>query len=265
MSKEKSKREQFRLIAKRLLEEAGGAGISSRKIKNSVYQEAGINENTSTGSWNHFSVKKGVIDSTEGYGIVKIEKGLYRLAKFANDNSDTVEDIKEDIADKKLEQYYYPKFAKFLVEDDDVERCSNAITLEERIFNDQWGNPDVIGIKQFAKGLSSPKIITAEIKVSQSTKDILKGFGQSCAYKLFSHKVYLVIPSGSNIEQRIFTLCIKFNIGLVLFNLNGALDDIHWEVKNEPTYDEPDYDYVESMLEGKSKGSKLFKLFKPYI
>ncbi len=265
MSIEQNKREQFRIIAKRLLEEAGGAGISSAKIKNTICQETGMNENTSTGSWHHFSSKKGVIDNAQGYGIVKIEKGLYRLTKFTNDNSDTVEDIEEDTADKKSEQAYYPKFAEFLVQDDDMERCSNAITLEERIFSDQWGNPDVIGVKQFAKGLSSPKIITAEIKVSQSTKDILKGFGQSCAYKLFSHKVYLVIPSDTNIEQRIFTLCIKFNIGLVLFNLNDTLDDIHWEVKNEPTYDEPDYDYVESMLEGKSKGSKLFKLFKPYI
>lgn len=265
MSIEQNKREQFRIIAKKLLEEAGGAGISSRKIKNTICQETGMNENTSTGSWHHFSSKKGVIDNAQGYGIVKIEKGLYRLAKFTNDNSDTVEDIEEDIADKKSEQAYYPKFAEFLVEDDDMERCSCAIPLKERIFSDQWGNPDVIGIKQFIKGVSNSKIITAEIKVSPSTKDILKGFGQSCAYKLFSHKVYLVIPSGSNIEQRILTLCIKFNIGLVLFNLDDALDDIHWEVKNEPTFEEPDYDYVESMVESKSRGKELSKLFKTYM
>lgn len=46
-----------------------------------------------------------------------------------------------------------------------------------------------------------PEIVSVEIKTD--TNQLITAFGQACAYKLFSHKVYLVIPNAEQDVGRI--------------------------------------------------------------
>lgn len=52
------------------------------------------------------------------------------------------------------------------------------------------------------------EIISAELKID--TRDLVTAFGQACAYKLFSHKTYIVIPKKSPQEDitKIDALCL---------------------------------------------------------
>jgi len=91
---------------------------------------------------------------------------------------------------------FYEPFARRLV--DELEECTKAIPLVGNKFKDKWGTPDVIGKREprrsdIVKALT--EIVSAEIKAD--TRDLITAFGQSCSYKLFSHKSYLVIPKNS--------------------------------------------------------------------
>lgn len=51
----------------------------------------------------------------------------------------------------------------------------------------------------------------------------MTAFGQACAYRLFSHKSYLVVPDASPQDEvaRLDALCQVFGIGLILFNASS--------------------------------------------
>lgn len=262
---DESLKDQIRKSAKRLLEEVEGKGILTSEIHRKVREETNINLHTIQGNWHSLSRVNKSIGKGKDNDIVEMDRGLYRLAKFDSQNiSDNELELEEfsQIKSSTAEKEYYKYFAEYL---ENEEICFPAIPIGEKLLNEQWTNPDVIGIKSYRKGLSNFKIVTAEIKNSSSTKEILTGFGQCCAYKLFSHKVYFVIPTNVKIERRIAVLCNRHNIGLVLFDAEKDLNDIDWDIRNEPYFEEPDYDFVESMLEKLGKDTKIKKLFNPYI
>ncbi len=62
-----------------------------------------------------------------------------------------------------------------------------------------------------------PEIVSAEIKLDPN--QLVVAFGQACAYKLFSHKVYLVVSKGSEEIGRLKPLCLRFGLGLMLFEI----------------------------------------------
>lgn len=65
-----------------------------------------------------------------------------------------------------------------------------------------------------------------------------------CAYKLFSHKVYLIIPEEAEQEiARIESLCMTFGIGLILFNKNDP-NNPDFEIRTRALKNDPDYYYV---------------------
>lgn len=77
----------------------------------------------------------------------------------------------------------------------------------------------------------------------------MTGFGQACAYRLFSHKSYLVIPKQTPAEElaRIDSLCQMFGLGLVLFNPKSlAAPDFRLIVR--PMKHEPDLLYTNRYL-----------------
>jgi len=87
----------------------------------------------------------------------------------------------------------------------------------------KWGTPDVIGIyKPLASNLIKfpLEVVSAEIKIDPQTPVV--AFGQSVAYRLFSAKTYIVMPSALTEEDqsRLEALCMLFGVGLVLFDLN---------------------------------------------
>jgi len=91
------------------------------------------------------------------------------------------------------------------------------------------------------------EIISAEIKTS--IKQLITGFAQACSYKLFSHKVYLVIPEQSDPEElaRIDSLCYLYGIGLVLFNCTDPATP-NYQIKHRAQRSTPDIFYINKYI-----------------
>jgi hypothetical protein len=177
--------------------------------------------------------------------VYKPVKGLYRLLRFKEPSDSTLDrsDIKNE-CNRIKEEEFYPLFAAWLR--DDLEDVTHAIPLGGNAFRDRWGTPDVIGKNESRRSdvIKGPtSIVSAEIKVD--TAGLVIGFGQACAYRLFSHKSYLVIPKQTPAEElaRIDSLCQLFGLGLVLFNPKSlAVPDFRLVV--HPRKHEPDLFYT---------------------
>jgi hypothetical protein len=66
---------------------------------------------------------------------------------------------------------------------------------------------------------SLPHWVEKSLKLDPN--QLVVAFGQACAYKLFSHKVYLVVSKGSEEIGRLKPLCLRFGLGLILFEIEG--------------------------------------------
>ena len=195
--------------------------------------------------------------------IVKPERGLFILQKYT-----ASADFKKDIVGKtnqtiiegtiKLpsEGSFYQSFADYLVQD--LEECTKAISLGGNKFGDKWGTPDVLGVYKFSETdpMRPPiEIISAEIKTD--TNQLITAFGQACAYKIFSHKVYLVVPKGAERDaSRIESLCARFGIGLILFDRNNTQNP-DFEIRTRAVKSEPDYFYVNEYLQKLGETKKM--------
>ena len=127
-----------------------------------------------------------------------------------------------------------------------MEECTKAISLGGNIFRDKWGTPDVIGIRKSRQGdiIKVPtEVISAEIKID--TNSLITAFGQSCSYKLFSHKSYIVVPREASEEDiaRLDALCRIFGIGLILFDATSP-DEPDFQIRVRAAKHEPDMFYV---------------------
>lgn len=146
------------------------------------------------------------------------------------------------------EKDFYAAFAVYLKED--LEECTICASLGGSTFQDKWGTPDVIGIRQARESdlVKFPtEIIAAEIKLD--TRSLITAFGQACSYRLFSHRCYLVIPRSSPTEDlaRLESLCLVVGLGLVLFDSQDASNpNFTIRVRSLPT--EPDMFYVNRNL-----------------
>jgi len=229
-------------------------GIRYLELVRRIHEECPeININTIHGNiWN----LKREIDRKEIKDILKPEKGLYILKKYFKEDELLKE--KEEVEKIKEEDFYQP-FADYLV--NDLEECTKAIPLGRNIFQDRWGTPDVFGIYKFSETepiRPSIEIVSAEIK--SDTSQLITSFGQASSYKLFSHKVYLVIPQDALQQDigRLESLCLKFGIGLILFDRNDK-ENPKFKILTRPTKSEPDYFYVNKYL--KLLGDETEKLF----
>ena len=128
----------------------------------------------------------------------------------------------------------------------------------------KWGTPDVIGVLKPKAGdifKFEPQIVTAEIKAVAYQPVV--AFGQAVAYRLFSHKSYIVVPKLTSDDDmsRLKSLCSIHGVGLVTFALNKDQPD--YAVLVLPANAAPDMFYVNMMLDRlKSSEPKLLnKLF----
>jgi hypothetical protein len=184
--------------------------------------------------------------------VYKADRGLFRLTKF---KEEILTQPGEQVLIKKIakistiiEEEFYRPFAEWLVKE--LEECTKAIPLGGNIFRDKWGTPDVIGILESKKSDIIPfatEIISAEIKADSN--GLITAFGQACAYKIFSHKSYIVVPKESQIEDvtRLDTLCRQFGIGLILFD-NTKKDNPEFEIRARAIRHEPDRFFVNKNL-----------------
>jgi hypothetical protein len=189
--------------------------------------------------------------------VAKPERGLFILKKFLEERIKTgLREAKEVIkkAERLIgkEENFYQPFADYLV--NDLDECTFAIPLGGNRFQDRWGTPDVFGVYKFSE--TDPikplvEIVSSEIKTD--TNQLITAFGQACAYKLFSHKVYLVIPKDAEKDvARLESLCLRFGIGLILFDSKNP-EDPKFEIRTRAIKNKPDYFYVNEYLKKLSK------------
>ena len=141
--------------------------------------------------------------------VVKVARGTYQLAQFLHAESEAAMIQDEAVASKPvvvdtpsqqrvtlLESDFYAGFAEWLTEGDEVTR---AEPLGGSILKGKWGTPDVLGVLRPRPGdviQFEPQIVSAEMKID--TGQPVVAFGQAIAYRLFSHKSYIVVPKGTS-------------------------------------------------------------------
>jgi len=189
----------------------------------------------------------GDLDAQKPNEIYKPDRGLFRHVSFRGNE----EISKPPIVSEKIgikEQDFYESFADYLV--GDLGDCTKAIPLGGSKFKDKWGTPDVIGKNEPSRSdiiKHETEIVSAEIKTDDS--GLITAFGQACAYRSFSHKVYIVIPKTASEEDklRIESLCQIFGIGLIFFDATN-IEDPDWKIRVRPTKQEPDSFYVNKYM-----------------
>lgn len=190
--------------------------------------------------------------------ITKVARGTYQLTRYVDaDNALASAQEAETVAAPVLsetpdsetltEQDFYASFAEWLEENDEA---TFAAALGGSSLGGKWGTPDVIGVlKPRAQDIFKfeQQIVTAEIKAVPSQPVV--AFGQAVAYRLFSHKSYIVVPNSTSSDDmnRLKSLCSIHGVGLVTFALNKDQPD--YAVVVLPVNAAPDMFYVNSMLE----------------
>ena len=149
---------------------------------------------------------------------------------------------------KISESDFYASFADWLK--NETEECSRAVCLGGSKFGGKWGTPDVIGIleKKQTDPIGFPtEIVSAEIKLDDA--QLITAFGQACAYRLFSHKSYLVVPKKSQKADidKLDSLCMVLGVGLVLFDSTNP-EKPSFEIRVRPVMHAPDMYYANLYL-----------------
>src|SRR3989338_9617214 len=187
------------------------------------------------------------LDVQRSNEVYKADRGLFRHVQFrGKDEQAKVIPLTEKKSVK--EQEFYESFAEYLV--GELGDCTKAIPLGGNMFKDKLGTPDVIG-----KNKSNPtdiikhedEIVSAEIKTDDF--GLITAFGQACAYRSFSHKVYIVIPKSASEEDksRIESLSLIFGIGLIFFDATNK-ENPQFEIRVRPLKQEPDSFYVNKYM-----------------
>lgn len=177
--------------------------------------------------------------------VAKPSKGLFRHTKHLESGPIEPRRVeKRPVRQRVREDEFYPLFANWLR--DELEEVTHAIALGGNVFKDRWGTPDVLGKNESRRSdvIKGPtSIVAAEIKIDLT--GLVTGFGQACAYRLFAHKSYLVIPRQTAADElaRIDSLCRMFGIGLVHFNARSpAAPDFRLVIR--PVKQDPDLQYT---------------------
>ncbi len=236
-----TKRERIRSKAIELLKNNSQGLRYSQLVRMIQESFPAIPTNTIQGSiWN--------LDTEIPKEVYKADRGLFRHTSFRE-----IQIIPEQVShisppSKLSEESFYQAFADYLK--NELEECTKAIKLGGNRFADKWGTPDVMGIKKpMPSDIIKPEIVIVSAEIKVDTSGLITAFGQACAYKLFSHKVYIVVPKNSNEEDksRIESLCLIYGIGLILFD-SASIESPQFEIRVRPLKHEPDMFYVNKYM-----------------
>ena len=196
--------------------------------------------------------------------ISKPTRGLF-VAAGQTDNEAVDVGSTEQISptgSKVKEADFYEPFTEWLRED--LDEVTVAASLGGAGLKSKWGTPDVIGTyKPLASNLIKfpIEIVSAEIKIDPQAPVV--AFGQAVAYRLFSTKTYIAMPTtlAEQDQDRLESLCMLFGVGLVLFELNKEAPKFLIRVRAQRF--SPDMFYVNEFAERlKLHDSEVFeKLF----
>jgi hypothetical protein len=207
---------QIKNLARSIIAASPGGIRYSALVERIAQQTPETPRNTIHGSvWN--------LDALFPNEISKPSRGLFTpVAKSGNDA--VVIESPEQVAPsgvKFKEAEFYEPFAEWLK--NDLNEVTVAASLGGAGLKSKWGTPDVIGIyKPLASNLIKfpIEIVSAEIKIDPQAPVV--AFGQAVAYRLFSTKTYIAMPTTLTEEDqsRLESLCMLFGVGLALFDLN---------------------------------------------
>ena len=155
------------------------------------------------------------------------------------------------------EENFYEPFADYLK--NDLEDVTKAIPLGGKRFGAKWGTPDVIGKRDSRPSdIIKPPVEFVAAEIKTDTKQLITAFRQACAYCLFCHKSYLVVPRKAVAEEisRLDSLCQVFGLGLVLF-VSDEPEDLDFVVRVRPRKQDPDIHYIIQYM--KKIESELFE------
>jgi hypothetical protein len=190
--------------------------------------------------------------SLKNQEIVRPTRGLWALKKYwEKDGNDpfplgkaqeTASTIIEAQPKNSNEESYYEPFMEWLLGQDQV---IEAMVVGGNTFKNKWATPDVIGTYKPKKSdpITFPmELVSAEIKIDGNQS--ITAFGQACAYRLFSHKTFIVMPSSisANDLDRLDALCSLYGMGLVIFDPNP--ENPNFQMKLKPQRLDPDVFYV---------------------
>ena len=189
------------------------------------------------------------LDAVHPDKVYKPSRGLFRLVKFKDQSTDEVKPELLKKPEKRIrEDDFYAPFAEWLV--NDLEECTKAIQLGGNRFRDKWGTPDVIGKRESRQSdiIKVPtEILAAEIKTDSA--QLVTAFGQACAYCVFSHRSYLVIPDSAPDDElsRLDAMCQVFGIGLILFNASSP-ENPNFSIRVRARRQDPDLFYTNKYM-----------------
>lgn len=157
--------------------------------------------------------------------ITKPSRGLFKPTNAGGDDSVVVGNTDQTAAAgaKIKESEFYEPFADWLK--DDLDEVTEVAPLGGAGMKTKWGTPDVIGVYKPSAGnlIKFPlEIVSAEIKIDPQQPVV--AFGQAVAYRLFSTKTYVAMPTTLTEEDqsRLESLCMLFGVGLVLFDVDKS-------------------------------------------
>jgi hypothetical protein len=235
--------QQIKDLAKSIIAVNPGGIRYSALVSQISQQNPETPENTIHGSvWN--------LDALFPNQIAKPSRGLFTpVTKSGNDT--VVVGSTEQIAPTGLkvkEIDFYEPFAQWL--QNDLDEVTEVSSLGGAGLKSKWGTPDVVGIyKPRASNLIKfpIEIVSAEIKIDPQAPVV--AFGQAVAYRLFSTKTYIAMPTTLTEEDqsRLESLCILFGVGLVLFDLNKETPKFSIRVRAQRF--SPDMFYVNEFAE----------------
>lgn len=199
----------------------------------------------------HNSIHGGVHNLlTTASDIVKVTRGTYVLASNVGDVEAEPLPIEmpspATMLSPHIEQQYYGAFAEWLKEE--LEEATHAEAIGGNLFKGKWGTPDVIGVLKAQPSdlvRFEPRIVSAEIKTDPYSPVV--AFGQAIAYRLYSHKSYMVMPdtvSKADLE-RMDALTAIYGIGLVTFSLDP--ESPNFSLRIRAVISQPDIYYVNEM------------------
>lgn len=227
------RKQAFKLIDKYLSDKPNGARYSEilRILKEKL---SSVSKKTLQGTIWHY--KK---DKQKKKEVAIPKTGIYILSIYYNPKLlPTEKQIKEENFYEKSEFYLAYELANYLV--NELKECTKVITLKYNQFQDKLGTPNILGPYKSSELYLPPEIISAKINIDQN--QLINSLGQCCAYKIFSHKVYLCIPKQTENEiiLKIQSICSRFGIGLITFDKDNIKNQ-NFRIIIKATKSEPDY------------------------
>lgn len=155
--------------------------------------------------------------------VSKPDRGLLRSKASEGEEPTAPSPTKETAftANKIQESDFYEPFAQWLMKD--LNEVNDAASLGGAAMKSKWGTPDVIGVYKplFKQLIKFPlEIVSAELKIDPQNSIV--AFGQAIAYRLFSAKTCIVMPTtlAEEDKSRLESLSMLFGAGFVLFDLD---------------------------------------------